>query len=85
MEERIVFMQEEDNKVTFERESGQTIIYPKYLIPAGYKQGDIIKANIISETNIVFLGLDEETMKERMEAMVIKKALIKLRAKRNNE
>jgi len=81
MEERIVFMQEEDGMATFERENGETIIYPIVIVPEEYKQGDIIKAEVYAD-NILFLGIDREEMERRSKRInEIKK---KLRKRINN-
>lgn len=77
MEERIVFMQEEDGTVTFERENGETITYPIVIVPEEYKQGDVIKAVVYPE-QVLFLGIDYEEMERRRKRInSIKQKLIK--------
>lgn len=83
MEERIVFMQVEDNMVTFERENGDTIIYPINLVPDVYTNGDIIKAIVHSEDVIEFLELDTEEMERRHLSLLEEKARLRARAKRS--
>lgn len=76
MVEKIVHMQVEDKMVTFEKEDGTTIIYPVNLVPQCYKEGDIIRANILPE-GIEFLELDVEEMElRRMKLQKKKRALI---------
>lgn len=69
--ERLVFMQCEDGIVSFEKEDGNTIMYPATRIPEDYKEGDIIKA-VIYEENIAdgigfieFYGIDVVEMERR--------------------
>lgn len=83
MGERIVFMQVEDNMVTFEKEDGSTIIYPKNLVPSCYTEGDIIKVIIHSEDNIQFLELDTEEMDHRRQSLIARKARLRTRARRS--
>lgn len=66
MTERIVYMQVEDDMVTFEKENGNTIIYPKKLVPDSYKMGDIIKVIIQEDIECIdFIELDVEEMQNR--------------------
>ena len=81
MEERIVFMQEEDGMATFERENGETITYPIVIVPEEYKQGDIIKAIVYAE-HISFLGIDTEEMERRSKR--VNEIKQKLRKRINN-
>ena len=83
MEEKIVFMQVEDNMVTFEKENGDTIIYPIDLVPFDFLEGDIIKAIIHSEDFIEFLELDIDEMNRRREEIRSKKAGLRDRARRS--
>lgn len=80
--ERIVFMQTEDNMVTFERENGTTIVYPLDMVPQKYKSGDIIKATILGEDHIIFLGLDQKEMDRRQANIETKKMTLRERARR---
>lgn len=80
--ERIVFMQTEDNMVTFERENGKTIIYPEVLVPQKYKTGDIIKVIILGEDRIVFIGRDQKEMDRRQANIKEKKMSLRERARR---
>lgn len=83
MMEKITFMQLEDNMVTFERETGETIIYPKALVPTCYEEGDIIKVNIYEEDFIEFIELDIEAMEARRQKILAKKLALKERIKNN--
>lgn len=83
MIERIVFMQVEDNMVTFEKENGDTIIYPKYLVPEHYKEGDIINAIVYDEEYIEFFEIDLEEMERRRKLLRDKKIKLRKRAKRS--
>lgn len=83
MEERIVFMQTEDNMVTFERENGDTIFYPIGLVPIDFLEGDIIKAIVHEEDFIEFLELDIDEMNRRKEEIKRKKAGLRDRARRS--
>ena len=83
MVERIVFMQIEDNMVSFERENGDTIIYPKDLIPSSYTNGDIIKVIVHSEDEIEFLELDTEEMERRRLSLIETKSRLRARAIRS--
>ena len=83
MIERIVFMQIEDNMVTFEKEDESTIIYPKSLVPSCYTEGDIIKVVIHSEDNIQFLELDTNEMEHRRQSLMARKARLRTRARRS--
>ena len=80
---RIVFMQVEDNMVTFEKEDGSTIIYPKNLVPSCYTEGDIIKVIIHGEDNIQFLELDTAEMDHRHKSLMARKARLSARASRS--
>ena len=79
--ERLVFMQTEDNMVTFEKEDGNTIVYAKDLVPNEYSAGDIIKANIHNENCIEFLGIDTQEMDLRRASLKNKKSRLRSRAK----
>lgn len=81
MEERIVFMQTEDNMVTFEKEDGSTIVYPIFLVPGQYKEGDIIRVKLHLDY-IEFLELDTDEMEHRRESLLAKKSRLRERAKR---
>ena len=81
--ERIVFMQIEDNMVTFEKEDGDTIIYPEDLVPFPYTEGDIIKVILHEEGFIEFIELDTEEMAYRHARMMERKARIRQRARRS--
>lgn len=83
MIERIVFMQTEDNMVTFERDNGNTIIYPIYSVPAQYKEGDVIKVIVHNEDFIEFIELDEDEMAARRARVAGKRARLGKRARRN--
>jgi len=80
--ERIVFMQVEDGMVTFEKEDGDTIIYPICYVPEPYKEGNIINA-IIHNDFIEFLEVDSDEMMRRHEMMISKKSMLRSRAKRS--
>lgn len=80
--ERIVFMQTEDNMVTFERENGDTIIYPLDMVPQKYKSGDIIKVTILGEDNIIFIGRDQKEMERRQANIEEKKMSLRERVRR---
>ena len=80
--ERIVFMQIEDNMVTFERENGDTIIYPLDMVPDKYKLGDIIKVTVLGEDHIIFLGRDQKEMDRRHANLKEKKMSLRERARR---
>lgn len=82
MEEKIVFMQVEEMMVTFEKENGETIIYPIFLVPQQYKEGDIIRA-IVHLDWIEFIELDPDEMKCRQAKVAKKKASLRERAKRS--
>ena len=83
IEEKIVFMQNEDNMVTFEKENGDTIIYPLVLVPSCYEEGHIIKA-ILHENNFIeFLELDYDEMILRREKIHSKKLGLRSRARRS--
>lgn len=82
MVEKIVYMQQEDNMVTFERENGDTIIYPKDSVPGLYVQGDIIKAVISDNNSIQFLELDIEEMNLRSQILKYRKSKIRERARK---
>lgn len=82
MIEKIAFMQVEDNMVTFEKENGDTIIYPISLVPVSYKEGDIINAIVHGEYFIEFLNLNTEEMQARHSNLMIKKSRLRDRARR---
>jgi len=84
MEEKIVFMQVEDMMVTFEKEDGNTIIYPIVLVPQQYKEGDVIRA-IIHFDWIEFIEIDTDDMKRRKERLKKKVSKIRERARRNSK
>ena len=83
MIERLVYMQVENKMVTFEKENGDTIIYPKIFVPAKYKIGDILKVIILDEDTIAFLGKDTKEMERRSEEIKPKKLSLRERAKRS--
>ena len=83
MIENIVFMQTEDNMVTFERMNGDTIIYPIALVPMPYKEGDIIKAIVHEGDFIEFLELDTDEMEYRRKSLRDKKLRLRDRARRS--
>lgn len=84
MAEKLVFMQTEDNMVTFEREGGTTIIYPISLVPDSYKEGDIIEAIVHVEENFIeFLELNTHEMNLRRANITPKKSRLRDRAKRS--
>ena len=83
VEEKIVFMQTEDNMVTFERENGDTIIYPLVLVPSCYEEGTIIKSIIHENHFIEFLELDYDEMLSRREKIRTKKLGLRARARRS--
>lgn len=78
----LVFMQEEDAMVTFEKEDGDTIIYPIVMVPKQYKEGDIIKS-IIHLDWIEFIELDTEEMERRQANMRPKVIALRNRARRS--
>ena len=82
--ELLVFMQTEDEMVTFERKGGDTIIYPLCYVPAPYKEGDIIKAIVHGEEYIEFIELDVDEMNVRRAAMQEKIARLRKRARRGS-
>lgn len=83
VEEKIVFMQNEDNMVTFEKENGDTIIYPLVLVPSCYEEGHIIKAILHENDFIEFLELDYDEMISRREKIHEKKQGLRARARRS--
>ena len=83
MIERLVYMQVESKMVTFEKENGETIIYPKFLVPGKYKTGDILKVIILDEDTIAFLGKDTKEMERRSAEIQPKKLSLRERAKRS--
>ena len=83
MKENIVFMQIEDNMVTFERENEDTIIYPISLVPVEYKEGDIIQVIIHDDNFIEFIELNVDEMERRIRRTRNKKLKLKERAKRS--
>jgi len=80
--ERIVFMQVEDDMVTFEKSNGNTIIYPICYVPEPYKEGDIIKV-IIHEDFIEFVERDIDEMKLKSKILAPKKSRLRDRARRS--
>ena len=82
MIERLVYMQVEDRMVTFEKQNGETIIYPKFLVPSKYRTGDILKVIILDEDTIAFLGKDTKEMERRSAELQTKKLSLRERAKR---
>jgi len=84
MPEKIVFLQCEDGMVTFEKEDGDTIIYPLGIVPSSYKDGDIIKV-IIHDDFIEFLELDIDEMNCRRQNMADRKSKLRNRAMRNSK
>jgi len=85
MIEKIVFMQVEDDMVTFEKENGDTIVYPLSLVPISYNSGDIIKVILHRENFIEFLELDTDEMDYRRASIVNKKLRLKERASKNTQ
>lgn len=83
MIERLVYMQVENKMVTFEKENGDTIIYPKVLVPSKYKTGDILKVIILDEDTIAFLGKDTKEMERRSAELQSKKLSLRERARRS--
>lgn len=75
-------MQVEDNMVTFEKENGNTIIYPITLVPVSYAEGDIIKVIIHGDDFIEFLELDTDEMNSRRSSISTKKSSLRERARR---
>jgi len=84
MEEKIVFMQVEDMMVTFEKQDGDTIIYPITLVPEQYKEGDIIRA-IIHLDWIEFIDIDTDEMRNRKERLAKRLSKLRERARRNSK
>lgn len=82
MIEKIVFMQIEDDMVTFEKENGDTIIYPEIMVPEKYKIGDIIKATILENGSIIFYERDTKEMERRSSMLQEKKLSLRERAKK---
>ena len=82
MPENIVFLQCEDDFVTFEKDDGTTITYPIGCVPFGYKDGDIITV-IIHDKFIEFLELNIDEMNRRYANMAEKKSRLRNRAKRS--
>lgn len=85
MTERLVFMQTEDNMVSFERDDGSTIIYPKDAVPDNFKEGDIIISIVHSEENIEFIELDVTEMQARHARIAARAARLRARAQRSTE
>lgn len=83
MKENIVFMQIEDNMVTFEKENEDTIIYPISLVPIQYKEGDIIQVIIHEQDYIEFIELNVEEMEKRRQNVMNKKLRLRERARRS--
>lgn len=84
MPEKIVFLQCEDDIVTFEKENGDTIMYPLSIVPSAYKDGDIIKV-IIHDDFIEFLELDIDEMNHRRAQMADKKCRLRNRARKSSK
>lgn len=82
MTERLVFMQTEDNMVSFERDDGSTIIYPKEAVPENFKEGDIIISIVHSENLIEFIELDTAEMEARHARVSARTARLRARAQR---
>ena len=82
MTERLVFMQTEDNMVSFERNDGSTIIYPKEHVPENFKEGDIIISIVHSEELIEFIELDTAEMQARHARIAARAARLRARAQR---
>ncbi len=85
MTERLVFMQTEDNMVSFERDDGSTIIYPKDSVPENFKEGDIIISIVHSEDCIEFIELDTAEMQARHERISARAARLRARARRTTD
>lgn len=85
MAERLVFMQTEDNMVSFERDDGSTIIYPKTAVPETFKEGDIIISIVHSEEYIEFIELDTLEMEARHARIAARAARLRARAQRATE
>lgn len=85
MAERLVFMQIEDNMVSFERDDGSTIIYPKKSVPDNFKEGDIIISIVHSEEYIEFIELDTAEMEARHARIADRAARIRARAQRTTD
>ena len=85
MTENLVFMQVEDNMVSFERNDGSTIIYPQELVPEHFKEGDIIISIVHSEEHIEFIEINVAEMKARHARITARAARIRCRAKRSTD
>lgn len=85
MKERLIFMQIEDEMVTFEREDGSTIIYPQSAVPKNFKDGDIIISIVHSEENIEFIELDIVQMEARHARIAAITARLRARAQRSTD
>lgn len=85
MTERLVFMQTEDNMVSFERDDGSTIIYPKEAVPENFKEGDIIISIVHSENLIEFIELDTAEMEARHARVSARAARLRARAQRTTD
>ena len=83
MPERLVFMQTEDGMVSFERNDGSTIIYPKSAVPETFKEGEIIISIVHSEDNIQFIEIDTLEMEARHARIAARAARIRARAQRS--
>jgi len=83
MIERIVFLQCEDNIVSFEKENGDVIFYPISIIPPTFKEGDIINVIIHDENFIEFLELDVDEMNSRHKQLTERRLKLRERAKRS--
>ena len=82
MNERLVFMQTEDGMVSFERDDGSIIIYPKDAVPENFKEGDIIISIVHSEDYIEFIEVDTVEMEARYARVSARAARIRARAQR---
>ena len=85
MPERLVFMQTEDNMVSFERDDGSTIIYPQEAVPSTFKEGDIIISIVHSEDFIEFIELDTAEMEARHARIAARAARLRARARRTTD
>ena len=85
MTERLLHMQIEDGMVSFERDDGSTIIYPKELVPENFGEGDIIIAIVHSEDHIEFLELDTAETEARRARIAARAARIRARARRSTD
>ncbi len=82
MTERLVYMQTEDGMVSFERDDGSTIIYPRVAVPETFKEGDIIISIVHSEEHIEFIEIDTAEMEARHTRIAARATRIRARAQR---